>query len=201
MALPCATCGEPAYETDVGDGQYYCQACFMAFEDELQAPSVSREEPQLLGRRCWPLHTQAVEAAEEQRRRQRLAGADSDSDDAEPGASSLAAARAARAKARASGSNAAPGASSDSGRLAVPRVCTPYSAALFVSPRALHKHVTLTRGTLHAHKDRDTNRDTNRALLFLMTAISSTRARVEAFSTSEPGTCAAKTSSRKLRAL
>jgi len=86
----------------------------MAFEDELQAPSVSREEPQLLGRRCWPLHTQAVEAAEEQRRRQRLAGADSDSDDAEPGASSLAAARAARAKARASGSSAAPGASSDS---------------------------------------------------------------------------------------
>jgi hypothetical protein len=117
MALPCATCGEPAYETDVGDGQYYCQACFMAFEDELQAPSVSREEPQLLGRRCWPLHTQAVEAAEEQRRRQRLAGADSDSDDAEPGASSLAAARAARAKARASvssGSSAAAGASSDS---------------------------------------------------------------------------------------
>lgn len=86
----------------------------MAFEDELQAPSVSREEPQLLGRRCWPLHTQAVEAAEEQRRRQRLAGADSDSDDAEPGTSSLAAARAARAKARASGSSAAPGASSDS---------------------------------------------------------------------------------------
>ena len=86
----------------------------MAFEDELHAPSVSREEPQLLGRRCWPLHTQAVEAAEEQRRRQRLAGADSDSDDAEPGASSLAAARAARAKARASGSSAAPGASSDS---------------------------------------------------------------------------------------
>lgn len=117
MALPCATCGEPAYETDVGDGQYYCQACFMAFEDELQAPSVSREEPQLLGRRCWPLHTQAVEAAEEQRRRQRLAGADSDSDDAEPGTSSLAAARAARAKARASvssGSSAAAGASSDS---------------------------------------------------------------------------------------
>ena len=116
MAHPCATCGEPAYETDVGDDQYYCRACFMAFEDELQAPSISSEKPQLLDRRCRPLHTQAS-GAEEQRRRQRLAGADSDSDDAEPGASSLAAARATRAKARhsvSSGSSAAAGASSDS---------------------------------------------------------------------------------------
>ena len=112
MAHPCATCGEPAYETDVGDDQYYCRACFMAFEDELQAPSISSEKPQLLDRRCRPLHTQAS-GAEEQRRRQRLAGADSDSDDAEPGASSLVT----RAKARhsvSSGSSAAAGASSDS---------------------------------------------------------------------------------------
>ena len=111
MAHPCATCGEPAYETDVGDDQYYCRACFMAFEDELQAPSISSEKPQLLDRRCRPLHTQAS-GAEEQRRRQRLAGADSDSDDAEPGASSLVT----RAKARhsvSSGSSAAAGASSD----------------------------------------------------------------------------------------
>ena len=42
---PCATCGEPAYDTDVGDGQYYCQACFMAFDYELQAFA---DEPQLL---------------------------------------------------------------------------------------------------------------------------------------------------------
>ena len=45
MAHPCATCGEPAYDTDVCDGQYYCQACFMAFDYEQQAFA---DEPQLL---------------------------------------------------------------------------------------------------------------------------------------------------------